>query len=94
MPPAVKTPQTFTTPPPSWKGLRGGAHLKGGAAHSAALNSISNDYRATTSTTSNEAHIQQITVNTQAADAHGIARTIDGALAQNLFSTHANSGPN
>ena len=66
----------------------------GGAPHAAALNNISNSSTATTSTSSNTAHIGQITVNAPStSDAHSVGRTIDKALSDSLFASHANFGP-
>lgn len=46
----------------------------------------------TNSNTSNEMHIQNLHVNTQATDAKGIAADIDGALKRQLVSAQANYG--
>ena len=75
-------------------GRLAGAQIPGGAAHAAALSNIANDHRVTTSSSSNEMHIGNINVNApQATDAHGIARHIDSALAQDGFARMANYGP-
>ena len=84
--------------PQGWKPTPLHGHLfnAGGAAHSAALNNISNDNRATTSSSSNEMHINGgIHVNApRATDAHGISREIKTAMADNMFANYANYGPN
>ncbi len=72
----------------------GADSIGGGAQHSAALNSISNDYRASTTSTSNEAHVHgPITIQTAATDANGIAGSMREALRDKMFSQTANFGP-
>lgn len=66
-----------------------------GASGAAALNTISNDHRVTTSSSSNELHLHgDINVNApNATDANGIAGSISPALARNTFAAYANQGP-
>ena len=65
-----------------------------GAARVAALNNVSNDNRATTTSSSNETHINGgVHVHTQATDAHGIFRDMGGAIDAYSFANAANYGP-
>lgn len=97
-----KVPMPANMPPPDppsntahlqtdtpWRGMRRGqwpTQMHFGAAHAAALNNISNDNRASTTSTSNETHthIANLNVNApNATDAHGIARGMKEAMIAN-----------
>ena len=74
-----------------YKGFGG---LHGGAARVAALSNIANNQRVSTTSNSNAMHVNSIHVNApNATDAKGIAGSIDKALADNMYASHANYGP-
>lgn len=56
-------------------------------------NSTNTSTRATTSTSTNETHVGQVVIHTQATDAAGIAKEIPKAIERSSFASQANAGP-